>query len=166
MKARLFVTCFAAVMATLPAQAHEFEDDLAELAEAELLKRLSSSELTEAVRAQNVANADIMAAVIEGLEQAWRAQAYMDNHGLNAAQSAVTYDYWQSDEARWQQTHRVGAGAKLSGDVEFEESTQTHQIQLRVARADPTTNAVIGAATLGADVVAFAQSAAKANWGG
>ena len=43
----------------------------------------------------------------------------MDNKGLNVAQSAVTSDYWQGDEAKWQQTYLVGPDALHISEVEF-----------------------------------------------
>ena len=61
----------------------------------------------------------------------------MDNRGLNVAQSGVTSDYWQGDEAKWQETFPLGAGAMHFGEVEFDESTQTYQTQLSMAVTDP-----------------------------
>jgi len=79
----------------------------------------------------------------------------MDNLGLNAAQSAVTSDYWQGDEDKWQKTYKMGAGAIHFGDVEFDESTQAYQTQLSLSIVEPSTNEVIGAATFGVDVDAL-----------
>lgn len=76
----------------------------------------------------------------------------MDNRGLNVAQSGITSDYWQGDEAKWQKTYSMGSGAMHFGDVEFDESTQTYQTQLSMAVTDPATNEVIGAVTFGIDV--------------
>lgn len=76
----------------------------------------------------------------------------MDNRGLNVAQSGLTSDYWQGDEAKWQQTFLAGANAMHFGDVEFDESTQTYQTQLSMAISDPGTGEVIGAVTFGIDV--------------
>lgn len=76
----------------------------------------------------------------------------MDNRGLNVAQSGVTSDFWQGDEAKWQQTFPLGAGAMHFGELEFDESTQTYQTQLSMAVTDPATNEVIGAVTFGIDV--------------
>ncbi len=73
----------------------------------------------------------------------------MDNRGLNVAQSAVTSDYWQGDEDKWQQSFGNGAGAIHIGEVELDESSQTYQSQVSVAIADPDSNEVIGAATFG-----------------
>ncbi|WP_424928519.1 hypothetical protein [Amaricoccus tamworthensis] len=73
----------------------------------------------------------------------------MDNRGLNVAQSAVTSDYWQGDEDKFQQSFGNGAGAIHIGEVELDESSQTYQSQVSVAIADPDSNEVIGAATFG-----------------
>lgn len=79
----------------------------------------------------------------------------MDNHGLNVGQSSVTSDYWQGDEAKWQKTYQMGAGAMHFGEVEFDESTQTYQTQVSVSLVDPQNQTVIGAATFGIDVSAL-----------
>lgn len=74
----------------------------------------------------------------------------MDNRGLNAGQSATTSDYWQGDEAKWQDTFGAGPGAVHISEVEFDESTQTYQVQLSMAISDAS--GVIGAVTFGIDV--------------
>ena len=76
----------------------------------------------------------------------------MDAVGLNVASSDVTSDYWQGDEAKWQETFAKGPGAMHFGEIELDESTQTYQSQVSVAITDPETNAVIGAATFGVNV--------------
>ena len=76
----------------------------------------------------------------------------MDAFGLNVAQSGVTSDYWQGDEAKWQETFGVGAGAMHFSEVEFDESTQTYQTQVSMAISDPASGDVIGAVTFGIDV--------------
>lgn len=76
----------------------------------------------------------------------------MDGVGLNVASSGITSDYWQGDEAKWQQTYSAGPGAVHFGDVEFDESTQTYQSQVSIAIVDPGDQSVIGAATFGVNV--------------
>ena len=76
----------------------------------------------------------------------------MDNRGLNVAQSGITSDLWQGDEAKWQKTYGMGPGAMHFGDVEFDESSQTYQTQLSMTITDPGTGAAIGAVTFGIDV--------------
>jgi len=76
----------------------------------------------------------------------------MDNKGVNVGQSAITSDYWQGDEAKWQKTYQAGAGAIHISDVEEDESTQTFQSQLSLPVVDPVTGTVIGAVTIGVNV--------------
>jgi hypothetical protein len=78
----------------------------------------------------------------------------MDNVGLNVGQSDVTSDYWQGDEAKWQQTYEVGAGAIFVDEIETDESTQTLQSQVSIAITDES-GAAIGAVTLGINVSAL-----------
>lgn len=76
----------------------------------------------------------------------------MDSRGLNVAQSDITSDFWQGDEAKWQETYLLGAGAIHISEVELDESTQTYQSQVSMAVTDPASGAVIGAVTFGIDV--------------
>jgi len=76
----------------------------------------------------------------------------MDNKGLNVAQSDVTSDYWQGDEAKWKKTFLAGPNAMFIDEVEFDESTQTYQAQVSLAITDPDGGAVIGAITVGVNV--------------
>jgi len=79
----------------------------------------------------------------------------MDNRGLNVASSAVTSDYWQGDEAKFQKTYDMGAGAMFVDDIELDESTQTYQGQASFAITDPASGVVIGAITVGLNAEAF-----------
>ena len=76
----------------------------------------------------------------------------MDGRGLNVATSDVTSDYWQGDEAKWQETYPAGANAVHIGEVELDESTQTYQSQVSLSITDPATGETIGAATIGVNV--------------
>ncbi len=76
----------------------------------------------------------------------------MDNRGLNVAQSDATSDYWQGDEAKWKNTFLAGRDAVFVDEVEFDDSTQTYQVQVSLAIADPDNGVVIGAITIGVDV--------------
>ena len=76
----------------------------------------------------------------------------MDDKGLNVAQSSVTSDYWQGDEAKWQKTFQAGPNAYHIGDVEEDESTQMFQSQVSYAITDPASGKVIGAITVGVNV--------------
>lgn len=73
----------------------------------------------------------------------------MDNRGLNVAQSGVTSDYWQGDEDKFAQTYPLGAAAVHLSAVEFDDSTQTYQIQASFTVIDPASGAAIGAMTVG-----------------
>ncbi|MEM9639856.1 MAG: type IV pili methyl-accepting chemotaxis transducer N-terminal domain-containing protein [Pseudomonadota bacterium] len=76
----------------------------------------------------------------------------MDNLGLNVAQSAVTSDYWQGDEAKWQETFGNGSGAVHISDVEFDDSTGVFQSQVSLPVKDLETGDLIGAITFGVNV--------------
>lgn len=76
----------------------------------------------------------------------------MDNLGNNVAQSAVTSDYWQGDEAKWQETFGNGSGEIHISEVEFDESTQVYQSQVSMPIFDPATRELIGAVTFGVNV--------------
>lgn len=79
----------------------------------------------------------------------------MDAQGLNVAASGATSDYWQGDEAKFQQTYQVGSGAVHFDDVEFDESSQTYQGQISVVITDPDSNQPIGSMTIGVDAEAL-----------
>lgn len=76
----------------------------------------------------------------------------MDAKGLNVAQSDPTSDYWQGDEAKWQETYLKGGNAVHLSEVEEDESTQTFQSQVSMAVLDPADGTVIGAITVGVNV--------------
>ena len=76
----------------------------------------------------------------------------MDNKGLNVAQSAATSDYWQGDEAKWQQTYAAEDGALHISEVEFDDSTGFYQTQASMPIVDPATGEKIGAITFGINV--------------
>lgn len=73
----------------------------------------------------------------------------MDARGMNVGQSDVTSDYWQGDEAKWQQTFPEGPQAIHVSDIDLDESTQQFQSQLSVSIVDPASGSVIGAITVG-----------------
>jgi hypothetical protein len=76
----------------------------------------------------------------------------MDNKGLNVAQSDATSDYWQGDEAKWQKTFLAGPDGMFIDEVEFDDSTQTYQVQVSISVADPDSGEAIGAITVGVNV--------------
>lgn len=79
----------------------------------------------------------------------------MDAHGLNVATTTVTSDMWQGDEEKFTRTYAMGPGATYTGDVEFDESTQTYQGHISVTLVDPVTGAAVGALTVGVDAEAL-----------
>lgn len=79
----------------------------------------------------------------------------MDAQGLNVAASAVTSDYWQGDEAKFQETFPAGPGSVHISEIEFDESSQTYQGQISIVIVDPADNSPIGAITVGVDAEAL-----------
>lgn len=79
----------------------------------------------------------------------------MDSKGLNVAISDITSDYWQGDEAKFQQTFASGPSAFHISEVELDDSTQTYQAQLSFTLTDPATGAAIGAVTVGVNAESF-----------
>lgn len=70
----------------------------------------------------------------------------MDAVGLNAGQSAITSDFWQGDEAKWQQTFQVGPDAVFIDEIELNEDTGTEIRQLNMSIAQD--GKVVGAVTV------------------
>lgn len=70
----------------------------------------------------------------------------MDGSGLNAGQSAITSDFWQGDEAKWQQTFQVGPDAVFIDEIELNEDTGTEIRQLNMSIAQD--GKVVGAITV------------------
>lgn len=78
----------------------------------------------------------------------------MDNKGLNVGQSDPTSDYWQGDEAKFQETYGKGADAMLIDEVEFDDSSESFISQVSRSITDAAGN-VIGAITIGINVEAL-----------
>ncbi len=76
----------------------------------------------------------------------------MDAKGLNVGQSAITSDYWQGDEAKWQQTFQAGPDAALIDEIDYDDSAAAFLSQVSTAVADPDTGSAIGAITVGVNV--------------
>lgn len=77
----------------------------------------------------------------------------MDNKGLNVGQSDVTSDYWQGDEEKFTETFGVRPEAVHVSEVEYDESTQTYQVQISIAVVD--SGLPVGAMTVGMDAEAL-----------
>lgn len=71
----------------------------------------------------------------------------MDDRGLNVGQSNISSDYWQGDEAKWQETYLKGPGAVHLGEAEWKDEIKSWTQQVDVAITDPATGTAIGAAT-------------------
>ena len=83
----------------------------------------------------------------------------MDMHGLNVAISDPTSDYYQGDEAKYQDTYLKGPGAVHVGEIEFDDSTQKHQTQVSMTITDPENGQAIGAVTFGIDLTVLREQA-------
>lgn len=92
----------------------------------------------------------MLADLVRGSGGAFSEIFVMDAVGLNVGQSDRTSDFWQGDEAKWQETFLRGAEAVHVSDVEEDESTQTFQVQVSMTVSDA--GAPVGAITVGVDV--------------
>lgn len=60
----------------------------------------------------------------------------MDAKGLNVGQSAITSDFWQGDEGKYQKTFPKGANAVFVDDPELHEDTKTWRAQVNISISD------------------------------
>jgi hypothetical protein len=74
----------------------------------------------------------------------------MDAKGLNAGQSAITSDFWQGDEDKWQKTFLVGADAVFIDAIEINEDSGTENAQLNLPIVQD--GKVVGAITVEVNV--------------
>lgn len=72
----------------------------------------------------------------------------MDANGLNVGQSAITGDYWQGDEDKFQKTFPGGPNTVFIDAAEWDEDRKIWRAQLNMSVTDPETGKVIGAATV------------------
>ncbi|MBO0345641.1 hypothetical protein J0X15_10460 [Roseibium sp. CAU 1637] len=72
----------------------------------------------------------------------------MDANGLNVGQSAITGDYWQGDEAKFQKTFPEGKGAIFIDEAEWDEEFGIWKAQLNLTLSDETSGEPIGSATI------------------
>lgn len=72
----------------------------------------------------------------------------MDANGLNVGQSAITGDYWQGDEAKFQKTFPVASDAVFIDEPEWDEERKIWRAQLNMTIADLNSSKAIGAATV------------------
>jgi hypothetical protein len=59
-----------------------------------------------------------------------------DKRGANVAAYPATSDYWQGDETKFTASYDDGKGKVFIGDVEYDESSQTHAAQVSVPVID------------------------------
>ena len=99
--------------------------------------------------------ASVLRQQLEAAGGAWTEAFIMDARGLNVAASHPTSDYWQGDEAKFQQTYPMGPDTVHFGDVELDESTQTVQAQVSMTITDEETGEAVGAITVGINLTAL-----------
>jgi hypothetical protein len=87
----------------------------------------------------------------------------MDRNGLNVGQSAITGDFWQGDEAKFERTFPVDAGAVFIDEPEWMDDLGVWIAQANLSIADPVTGEAIGAATFDVNLTELARRAAAAN---
>lgn len=75
----------------------------------------------------------------------------MDNQGAIVCMNKITSDYWQGDEAKWQNAYNKGLGGLDVGKIKFDKSANAVLQQISLPIID-TNNKVIGAVTFGIDV--------------
>ena len=60
----------------------------------------------------------------------------MDQNGLNVGQSAITSDYWQGDEGKFQKTYGVANDAVFVDEAEYNGDTYSWRAQLNMTISD------------------------------
>lgn len=70
----------------------------------------------------------------------------MDAYGLNVGQSAVTADYWQGDEAKFEKTFPKGADAVFIDKPEYDDAHGMWLVQVNLTLSDD--GQPVGAATV------------------
>ena len=81
----------------------------------------------------------------------------MDNKGLNVGQSSITSDFWQGDEAKFQQTFDVGPEAIFVDEPEWDDKMKIWRVQVNKSLVDPKTKELIGAATVEVNLTELAR---------
>jgi hypothetical protein len=71
----------------------------------------------------------------------------MDAIGLNVGQSSITSDFWQGDEAKYQNTFPKGPNAVFIDAAEYNEETDSWRSQLNMTMNDENRQP-IGAVTI------------------
>ena len=86
----------------------------------------------------------------------------MDAKGLNVWQSAVTSDYWQGDEAKFQKTFPVSPQAVFIDEPEYDADTASWRAQLNMSIANESGQA-IGSVTVDVNLTELERRAAAAS---
>lgn len=81
----------------------------------------------------------------------------VDSKGLNVGQSAITGDYWQGDEAKYENTFLVGADAVFIDEAEWDEGWQIWRAQLNLSIPNEDGTQAIGAATIEVNLTELAR---------
>jgi hypothetical protein len=71
----------------------------------------------------------------------------MDSVGLNVGQSSITSDFWQGDEAKFQNTYPNGPDAVFIDEAEYNEDSDTWRSQLNMTLSNEAREP-IGAVTI------------------
>ncbi len=87
----------------------------------------------------------------------------MDARGLNVGQSAITSDYWQGDEAKFQKTFTVSPKAVFIDEREFHDPSGTWRSQVSFTLADPGGTQALGAVTVEVNLTELARRQVKGS---
>ena len=86
----------------------------------------------------------------------------MDAKGLNVGQSAVTSDYWQGDEAKFQKTFPVSPQAVFIDEPEYDADTASWRAQLNMSIANKR-GQTVGSVTVDVNLTELERRAAAAS---
>lgn len=75
-----------------------------------------------------------------------------DRHGLNVAISEVTTDYWQGNEAKFQQIFFRDDDRPFLGPLEYDQSSQRYHVHISSQIRDPDSGEAIGVLVIGLDI--------------
>ncbi|TVP91994.1 MAG: hypothetical protein EA348_02915 [Pseudomonadaceae bacterium] len=75
-----------------------------------------------------------------------------DRHGLNVAISEITTDYWQGNEAKFQQVFFRDDDQPFLGPLEYDQSSQRYHVHVSSQIRDPDSDQAIGVLVIGLDI--------------
>ena len=84
----------------------------------------------------------------------------MDRNGLNVGQSAITGDFWQGDEAKFQKTFPEGGAVVFVDEPEWIDEFKTWIVQVNLSFADAQSGQPIGTATFDVNLAELERRAA------